>query len=388
MKHIGTSYEWWNQPETELKRHYYPGNNTYGEILDQRFNPRKGKHYLPGGNFLMRKYSALYTLSDPITITRFDTKKAFTGRLYARTQELASIVPILPDLEAVGVAEYNKIKPAKPMMNLGNALYELKDIPSMLTMKISKCLIKASGNIWLAYKFGWEPLMADVKDFLTSVQSKEKYIQQLLRDNNKPIKRRSANPTTKRVDIETYTYSEPDAFGLGLVSQCYAGPSTVTVERYLEYTDWAVALFRYWLPAGFGDPVMQERDWRRLFNLRITPANIWRAIPWSWLVNWIFNTAQVLDNLDAGVAERIIHDWAYVCRTSHLITKVTCKGSFNTSEGVQERLAISQYRLTFKERRVIFPFGLGWVPDEGISSYQAGILAALLASKGSNVPKR
>jgi hypothetical protein len=49
----------------------------------------------------------------------------------------------------------------------------------------------------------------------------------------------------------------------------------------------------------------------KLMGLDVTPAYVWNALPWSWLIDWFTNAGDCIQNLDSGVADRCFADCFY-----------------------------------------------------------------------------
>jgi len=104
-------------------------------------------------------------------------------------------------------------------------------------------------------------------------------------------------------------------------------------------------------------------------------------IPWSWLVDWFSNTGDILENLDAGVAERLAADYAYVMREYQLTVEQYVSATFKTMGGgtIDVNLQSQSFKFS-KYRTPISPFGWN-VKESDLSMTQLSILGALGLSR-------
>lgn len=215
------------------------------------------------------------------------------------------------DPSAWGTSAYNRMKPTAPSWSGLNAIYELKDLPGMLQQRFQS--VKDIGNYWLALKFGWEPLLRDVRSFINLQRGAEKRLAQLLRDNGRPVRRRI---TMQDLEVKNVTTA---GSGYGavyptIITQFYAKVPTF-LDRVTE-TDrvWASGQYKYWLPSGPRDVGWKRNMLARIYGLNPSPSVVYNAIPWTWLVDWFFNVGDVIENLEAGVADRLAASHFYIMR--------------------------------------------------------------------------
>lgn len=261
-------------------------------------------------------------------VTNFGSAQVGTIRAsgpYKNYRYKGSIVTSVPgigdasqiDGSSFAASAYSKMKPTRPSFSGLNAIIELRDVPRMLQQRLSGNNLKDIGSYYLALKFGWDQLLRDIRNTVMFQRNAEKRLKQLLRDNGKPVYRRLDDVYSS--SVITYQNSG-SAFGTvnspDLVTYFYSGtPNFIDVVRSIDRV-WACAQFRFWLPDGPRDIAWTRRMLAALYGLNPSPAVVWNAIPWTWLIDWFANAGDVIENLDAGVANRLAADYFYVMRES------------------------------------------------------------------------
>lgn len=154
-----------------------------------------------------------------------------------------------------------------------------------------------------------------------------------------------------------------------------AGERVVTVETVTRR--WFVGSFTYALPSR-GD------SWRRmighgteadkLFGIALDPDVIWELTPWSWAVDWVSNTGDVIHNATEMALNGLVMRYGYIMEETTSIQTARIVNSrltpsFLNSVPASKRIATS------KVRRPANPFGFG-LTWEGLSPSQLAIAAA------------
>lgn len=279
-----------------------------------------------------------------------------------------------------GAEAYAKMKPAKPSFAGLNALYELKDLPGMLKQRLSDSPLRNIGNYYLGLKFGWEPLLRDIRNLISTQKRMQDRINQLLRDNGRPVRRRITIAENVTID-EDITASNYDSI-LPIFNTRYypmeGGHRTITrtIDRI-----WASARFRYWLPGGSRDVNYRRKLMFNLYGLTPTPSVIYNMVPWSWLVDWFSNTGDILSNMDSGVADRLAADYFYVMRERKTIREHTAFQWYYDQIMNPIRHSTSGTSEAFVKTRLPGdPFGWN-TSEDSLSSMQLSILGALGLSR-------
>lgn len=285
------------------------------------------------------------------------------------------------DAAAWGATAYSKLKPTQPTFPGLNAIYEMREVPDMLRQRFLPNLA-GIGNYWLALKFGWQPLLNDIRNMVAFQQKAQNKLKWLLEKDGKPT-RQSVNLLNTSTETPGWSGANYGALQPVLVTQYYAEEPTYTWKRTDTEKVWATGRFRFWLPSGPRDIAWKRRMMAELFGLYPSPRVIYNMIPWSWLVDWFTNAGDCLSMLDTGVADRLAADYWYVMHNKTGTISYDCRGKFYQQNGSKFELSASVLSTSFlKFRSVGSPFGFNVNPN-GLSPMQLSILGALGLSRSS-----
>jgi hypothetical protein len=288
----------------------------------------------------------------------------------------------LADPSSWGASAYNRMRPDKPSFQGLNALYELKDVPGMLKQRFTPDL-RGAGNYWLALKFGWEPLLRDCRNLVTTQMGAQDRLKQLIRDNGRPVRRKIMleDVILSQGYKDVYTYPVAGMYPI-LPTQFYVGQSVTKLNLYDYRRTWASAQFRYWLPEGPRDIVWTARMLGRIFGLNPTPSVVYNAMPWSWLVDWFTSAGDVVANMSAGVADRLAADYYYLMQERGAYSERESQCTFMREADMQPITVSGKASENWYHKRRVRgdPFGLNTSPNN-LSGMQLSILGALGLSR-------
>lgn len=407
MERLGIWYNWPYGPEAVDTFDFEVKSNEMLEFISGNHHPVGRNGWSGGGAFLSKKRFVEHDPSETISIA--PTKKPmYTGKLVTSPPSKPDFSSPLIPLETIGPELWNRAKPAKPDMSLGNAMYELKDLPGMVKQGYEKLrhLVERDPPYWirkkyskgvtlagvsdyhLAVYFGWLPLLSDTIALYNTQRQSSNRIEQLLRDAGRPVRRKFQSDSYSSASDEVIAQGQ-SVNGLHLtpkfITQAYASTSAPwELTRHRSTKTWFSAQFRYYFD-DCGE--LTRSQWnakirRRLFGLNPTPAAIYKAMPWSWLIDWFGNIGDNLSNLDSGVADRLIADYAFAMRHTTLYDTFEASTLFNENDVVVKRSASCKAGTDLKERVPASPFGFGLkIPD--LSPFQIGILGALSGARTS-----
>jgi len=278
-----------------------------------------------------------------------------------------------------GAELWSKMKPDRPNMQLLNALYELKDLPGMLRQRFELNGLHTIGSYYLALKFGWQPLLQDILSFVQTQMNAQKRLEQLLRDEGKPVRRKLHLSNSSSMTAEG---SGPGNLGPSFVSYFYWRQGVY--KNTIQVTDkvWGSARFRYWLPPGPRDINWTTNMKAKIFGLNPTPRVIYNAIPWSWLIDWYAHLGYLLDNLQTSLVDRLAADYFYVMRQREQVAtnQVT---SYCLRGPAEEKVTLTACGSNISGNKVRMqgdPFG--WAThSNSLSGVQLSILGALGLSR-------
>lgn len=194
----------------------------------------------------------------------------------------------------------------KPVVDVPLFLWELREFPRLLrhlgdTLSAGTSYLSSRGgrlgsefgtpsDHWLAFHFGWKPLISDVMSLLNFSTEVEKRLAKL----------RSAR---SREHVYRLLYTDETRHHVG-----YATFETVGIELFdrrtvkvwgtgkWETTDHAaeIAALLGEGPTKFVPKAM--RMYSDYLGLRINASTFWNALPWSWLIDYFTNIGDVLES--------------------------------------------------------------------------------------------
>jgi hypothetical protein len=289
---------------------------------------------------------------------------------------------------AKGTTAIAQSSPTNPVANFGTALGELmKDrlpsIPFLKDLERRASLAFKAGDEFLNVVFGWEPLVADIKDTAKALTHARTVIKQFERDAGKQVRRRFVFPTEYSVEtIQVASYAEPwyGPTSSGPASTSIGGgPLMRTRETTKEI--WFSGAFTYHMPKGYfslgaGD-VQGKLD--KLLGLDLTPSLVWELAPWSWAVDWVTNIGDGISNLSAWTQFGQVLRYGYIMETTSVrdTYTLTPSGGDKSSIAVVAPVVLESI---VKKRLKANPYGFG-VTWEGLNPIQLAILGALGITK-------
>lgn len=303
----------------------------------------------------------------------------YSGKMYAVAGWTGGS-PASVDPSNLGSTAYRKMKPDKPNMNAALAIYELKDVPEMLRQRFTGSGLHEIGDYYLALKFGWQPLLNDVRSFVNTQMNAQGRLQQLIRDEGRPVKRKvTLSDSTSDVYVANGT---GNFLGPSLVSYFYADAGRFDATVRSSSRIWANARFRYWLPPGPRDIDWTNDMKNRIFGLYPSPSQVYQAIPWTWLAGWFTNVGDMIDNCNTTLTDRCAADYFYMMSQQYYKGELTLQSTMfreNTLEKVPVS-ASSSFERGSKVRLTGDPFGYG-TPENSLSGVQLSIMGALGLSR-------
>lgn len=281
----------------------------------------------------------------------------------------------LQECATFGADAWNRFRPAKPKVSLFAFAAELRNVGELMFKRLNS--FRSLGSNYLAVEFGWKPMLRDIQSFYQSLRKIDKQIAQLRRDNGKWIRRGGTvlkNSTQEsKVYLDNRIYPAPFTNGL---------PITVRKDSTITEHVWFSGAFRYYIPGLMDQKWGRLRALDQLWDLSISPHQVWQLIPFSWLVDWFSNVGSVIGNLQASIDDHLVAKYAYVMREKHASHRYIGNISVyqNATSNVvnyQPELAVDEYT---KCRHSANPFGFDFdLPS--LSSWQTSILAALGMSR-------
>jgi hypothetical protein len=287
----------------------------------------------------------------------------------------SSLVPPQEDLtvSALGASLWASLKPAKPTVDIGVFIGELRDLPKLLHATLDG--IKTIGDVYLAAQFGWKPLLTDILDMLRFMDRVERQIDFILNNAGKPVwcatKPQETTTCSVLQDIRgTATQWLAPNIGPKFFGTTDNARNQNILTRDLVQRTWATGLFVFWFDKG---RIPERAELRaKLAGLELTPKLVWELLPWTWIIDWFSNIDDILSNLVVEVADNQVSIYAYAMKETLRTYTWWATDGFGT--GTVSR------RFHTKIRDKISPFGLATY-NTTLSDKQTAILAALSVQK-------
>jgi len=298
------------------------------------------------------------------------------------------------ELDALGSTAIARCKPANNIASLAESLLELRreGLPKLVGSTLWKAQTmaarrKAAGSEYLNVEFGYKPLAKDIADSAFVISEADRLIKQYKRDAGKRVRRSYRfPPTIVESTVVIDDTASPAMIGtsnLGFFDINRLNMGKVYRHRKMEKSVWFSGSFTYHLPIDpitMGNVGGRSGALQKLLGLELTPETIWNLAPWSWAVDWVSNTGDIISNLQSWTRDGMVLAYGYVM--AH--TKCTDTYYFVGDTGLRQkhvRPCIIQLVSETKQRRAATPFGFG-LKDGDFSLRQKAIIAALGLSRG------
>lgn len=305
-------------------------------------------------------------------------------------------------LHSYGTTAIARCIPTNPLAGMGQFLGEIRDLPKVPLVGAWKKILKnakrktkhldsdaisrGAADDYLNAVFGWAPFISDLEKFIKVAKETGPIMRKFAEGSNHLIHRSYHFPdestTTTTVLGSGNKYPTP-ALNVYLWSQ----GGTLTKTETTVTKRWFKGAFTYFLP--YPEPndngfVTTLKKWKlaeaaanRLFGLRLTPDLLYKVTPWSWALDWVSNTGDVIHNWSAFANDGLVMDYGYIMETK--IREVTYSlTNVGSSNGLQN--FVQTYRYTTKSRLRATPYGFG-VNPASFTAKQWSIIAALGISK-------
>lgn len=389
-----------------------------------RAHQRKGSTFSEGGPFLVVHAAiprfavagtGLYT-SRPESSTQYRYNggfgdPVFTGDTFSESTYLAAgRLPsgvTIPTFDVTGPQAYALLKPSLEKAGLAVMLREAKDIPRMLktTAKGFRDIYKSMGgdqsstvigpkkvaDHFLNHSFGWVPFVSDLQRLFDVYARSHVLMGRLTSQNGKEIRRKR---TIKDDEVDTLInvgyQSALWPAGLPIDTMCKNMTiSGNTSKYYWEHREliqslvYAEGIFKYYRPEfdlsrpDSHSAVAAMQRYATLYGLRISPSNIYKATPWTWLGDWFTNAGDHVDFLNDIAIDSIASKSVYVMQRK--VRKHVLRQTSNFHTGAQT-FEFSRIIETKQRAPAGSPYGFNLSPS--LTGRQLAILAALGISRG------
>jgi hypothetical protein len=196
----------------------------------------------------------------------------------------------------------------KAELSLINSLIELKDFSSLpkTIAKVAHVLeeipplykrlrdiTKTSADGYLQAKFNILPLLSDISGIHAALSSAEKRIAALVAGAGKPRTRHWTKSISERPDPQPEITPDYLAFNRAGCLTMFRFERTVKSEPSIFH----VQIQYNYLFTEYQTVHAQLLGLLDAFGVNLNPSIIWNALPWSFVVDWVFGVGRFLDNL-------------------------------------------------------------------------------------------
>lgn len=310
--------------------------------------------------------------------------------------------PLVPDMTPYESQAWNSTKPKLEKSGLANFLYEFKDVPQQLHISA-----KAFHDIWrglggdvksidlrpnrladdfLNIEFGWMPFVSDIVKLCDAVIFSKQYLDEISHGNSVWLKRRATLSDVNNVSRLTRQYSygsEPVGTNIdGICKDMTLDGHTCKGYMDLYAVDktvvWSEGAFKYYRPEFdetlpyYGSVTSEVNRHITMLGLRISPSHIYKAIPWTWAIDWFTNVGDLIQRHQDEELDGMVSKYLYLMH--HRVRTLRSFHLYNFWSGAKA-VEFERFVETKQRRNADSPYG--FVLGKDLSPTQWAIIGAL-----------
>lgn len=359
----------------------------YQKYQVRLFKWKLGRNIDVGGDFLVRKCVPAPALKQITDLRLFGPNDwTVTSGVYCTNSGLTgNNITISPSsnsmLDAYGTRCIAKCLPTNPLVDMGQFLVELRDLPRIFNpfewvekAKHFRSLAHHGSSEYLNVQFGWRPFIDDINSFFKVTDKFTRVIQQYDRDSGRHVRRNTklfdtSSTVSSLISSNAAPFPTPSQLQLG-------GPlykDVISKQRV-----WFKGSFTYYLPPIDGSVSSYYQRYaaysQRLFGLRLNIDLLWKVTPWTWALDWMANSGSVIRNWEAFHNQGLVMHYGYVMEEKIESTRFRLSGFRLASNPIS---SLEDYTFQISRcRRKATPYGFGLNPGS-FTPFQNGIIAAL-----------
>jgi hypothetical protein len=286
--------------------------------------------------------------------------------------------------------------PTNPISNTSQALAELvrEGIPSAIgsaLLGMRDNLASILGGEYLNIKFGWEPIISELKSLAQVVVDADKLIKQLERGSGRNTRRKYRFPPMRDVTkLESasggglhYASGFGPIMGGGIQ---HPGVNNIQIDCR-ETNIWFSGAYTYDSHEVFkgqiGRHKLAVQKAQYLLGLDLTPEVVWELTPWSWLSDWFVNIGMNMSQVSRFNEGGLVLRYGYLMVHSTVTRTYVSEGCRSFREPTRPFNVSLVLQSESKQRHRATPYGFALNPS-GFSGKQWAILAALGMTKTPN----
>lgn len=292
---------------------------------------------------------------------------------------------------------YKRTRPKLEQASAAIFTAELRDLPRMLKTtsrtlhdawrlvggnQKSKLMTPHSvADNFLNHQFGWVPFVSDLRKFNTTFRNSAAIKARLTANNDKWTRRRVTLDDTwteRVVESGIGMQVEPVGYLVQSLFQPGVNPTWEIKMREHSYVS-AVGSYKYYRPEFDSSLPDYDSAWNNIcrdltiYGARLSPSNVYRATPWTWLIDWFTDFSTNIDAFSDIAVDAVAARYLYVTR--HQYTEQILTQTLPFKDGtVSVSWAINWSEKVRNGASTPYGFGLSW---NLLSPGQLAILAAL-----------
>lgn len=202
----------------------------------------------------------------------------------------------LSRISSISLETTLKTSPSQPHLLLGQSLYELRDLPSLIRTK-GMCWLEVIPAAHLSWRFAIAPMISDVKKLLSLQLA-------VMRRFNYLVKLSSGRWVKKRVTIgkDARAVNRGTQIRQSNGALITARKTTVFTKKEWVSTSWKLDPF-----SNFRMPADRRDLWHKCQRLCLGVNGFgafqaaWELIPWSWLIDWYMPVGDYIASMNNSV---------------------------------------------------------------------------------------
>lgn len=311
--------------------------------------------------------------------------------------------PLVPSTSTLEDSVWDRTKPKIEQGGLFVAIAEVRDARHMMMTPLRSFMDiyhklggKASAKIisgkklsdhFLNYNFGWIPFVSDLTKFCDNITKVDSRIQKIMSDNGNWTKRKVFlvnNTATVELGTDTGILTPPG--GTMYINGLFDADPTYSCTEEKTSIAMGVGRFRYYIPYFDSSSILSGgsmgplRRQIALHGARATPVNIYKAIPWTWLIDWVSSVGQTFQAVQDASLDGMAAKYLYLTHHQTKLQRFKQVLPLGAANGGKRVLTFTRLIDIKQRKEADAPFGFGLTWDK-LSPKQLAILAALGISK-------
>lgn len=270
------------------------------------------------------------------------------------------------DMSTLGPRAFARLRPKVAVAGVFQSVAEAKDVPT--TIKTS---MKGASEFWtwiakapdlmpkyrraqalrdwrrlpgrasehfINHQFGWVPLVKDLTDIADVALFFSDHVAEAKRNNGKP-KQRTFREDVVEDESVIYTQTGNDTFTTPALGTAYVVPGSATyriIRRSMTAVWYSGSFIQYYPEFDdslmSGHPALQTAAQAvRLLGAEVNPVNVYKVVPWTWLIDWFVNVGDTLQVWQDMITDAVVCRYFYLMRHSYV--QYVYQSSFQTYDG-------------------------------------------------------